>query len=72
MVTKDLSGTITSWNAGAERLFGYTAEEVIDKPINSSLAQQIVKRQFGGTLAYDWKPEGLVVRLSLPKDRLES
>ena len=34
MVTKDLNGIITSWNAGAERLFGYTAAEVIGQPVN--------------------------------------
>ena len=33
IVSKTLEGVITSWNKGAERIFGWTAPEVIGKPI---------------------------------------
>jgi PAS domain S-box-containing protein len=33
IVSQNLDGIITSWNRGAERLFGYFAEEAIGKPV---------------------------------------
>jgi PAS domain S-box-containing protein len=33
ILTKTLDGTITSWNPGAERMFGYAAGEAVGRPI---------------------------------------
>ena len=33
IIGKSLDGIITSWNKGAERLFGYTAEEAVGNPV---------------------------------------
>jgi len=33
IIYKSLEGTIVNWNKGAERLYGYSAEEVVGKPI---------------------------------------
>jgi PAS domain S-box-containing protein len=39
IVSKNLDGVITSWNRGAERIFGYSAEEAIGQPITIVIPQ---------------------------------
>ena len=34
IISKTLDGIIVSWNKGAERLYGYTAKEIVGKPLS--------------------------------------
>jgi PAS domain S-box-containing protein len=37
IIGRDTNGAVTSWNRGAERLFGYTAEEMVGEPVTRLL-----------------------------------
>ncbi len=55
IIGKDLAGIITSWNPGAERIYGYTEREAIGQPIAMLLppgheeeGQEIIRRVLAG------------------------
>jgi PAS domain S-box-containing protein len=41
IISKDLNCNITSWNTGAERIFGYAEAEVVGKPITMLLPPEL-------------------------------
>jgi PAS domain S-box-containing protein len=45
IVSKTLDGTILSWNAGAERIFGYTAEEIVGRPITVIIPPECIDEE---------------------------
>ena len=47
IVSKTLQGIITSWNKGAERIFGYTAPEIIGKPVTVLIPADHIDEEVG-------------------------
>ena len=63
IIGKDLDGVVTTWNAGAERLYGYNAAEIIGMSIFSVLVPaghddelpDILRRVFTGERVHDYE-----------------
>lgn len=47
IVSKNLNGIITSWNPGAQRLFGYTAREVIGRSVTMLMPEERWSEEIG-------------------------
>ena len=45
IISKTLEGIIQTWNAGAERLYGYPAEEVLGQPMMSLLPKGLIEQE---------------------------
>ena len=46
IISKTLDGTITAWNRGAEKVFGYPAAEIVGKPMLVLLPPERVNEEF--------------------------
>jgi PAS domain S-box-containing protein len=46
IVSKNLDGIVTSWNQGAERLFGYSSDEMIGKPISTVIPKERMEEEY--------------------------
>lgn len=45
IISKDMSGIVTSWNAGAEALFGYSAEAMVGQPITRLFPPELIAEE---------------------------
>jgi PAS domain S-box-containing protein len=45
IISKNLEGKILTWNASAERMFGYSADEIIGKPVTTLIPPELHQQE---------------------------
>ena len=58
IIGKDRDGVITVWNRGAERLYGYTASEVVGQPVSVLVPPSHLRRGSTSSYAGRWPMSG--------------
>jgi PAS domain S-box-containing protein len=74
IVSKDLNGIVTSWNPGAQRIFGYTAAEMIGRSILTIIPPELhdTESEILATIARGERIEHFeTIRLRKDGDRIE-
>src|SRR3546814_370256 len=60
----DANGNVALWNAGAERIFGYSSSEIMGRPPPFSVGDDLVQTEDAEKLQHGRQPEG--IHLDLP------
>ena len=60
IISVDNSGRIQSWNQGAERMFGWSAEEIVGQPVNSLVPAERLAQGEPATLMQTVAEDGFV------------
>ena len=63
IISKNLDGIIQTWNAAAERMFGYRAEEIVGKPVLTLIPPELQQQE---------KEILARIRQGLPYERIET
>jgi PAS domain S-box-containing protein len=74
IVSKDLNGIVTSWNPAAEKMFGYSAKEIIGQPITAMIPPELqdYERKILETIGRGERIEHLeTVRLTKSGERID-